>query len=136
MDLSLERLVRRRAKDRCEYCRMPRILSPFTYEIDHVISRKHHGKTTAENLALACFFCNSFKGPNIAGIDPSSGRIVRLFHPRKDHWNRHFAWDGSLLIGRTQIGRATIAVLEMNRPDVLAFRRHLIDEGMFPNEFG
>jgi HNH endonuclease len=132
MDITLEQLVWRRAKGRCEYCQLPQEFSPLTHQVDHIIARKHHGPTTAENLALACFFCNSYKGPNIAGVDPITGRIVRLFHPRKDRWNRHFAWNGPSLTGRNRSGRATVAVLEINHPDFVAWRDVLIREGTFP----
>lgn len=132
MDTTLEQLVWRRAKGQCEYCRLPQVISPVTHQIDHIIARKHHGPTTAGNLALACFFCNSYKGPNIAGVDPQSGRIVRLFHPRKDRWNQHFNWAGPQLIGRNRIGRATITVLEINHPEFVAWREVLIHEGSFP----
>jgi 5-methylcytosine-specific restriction endonuclease McrA len=84
MDAALALLVRRRAHDLCEYCRLPQGLSSIPFEIDHVIAQKHGGPTEAGNLALACFYCNSFKGPNIAGIDPTSRKIVRLYHPRRD----------------------------------------------------
>jgi hypothetical protein len=78
------------------------------------------------------FLCNSYKGPNIAGIDPVSRSIVPLFHPRRHKWARHFRWDGPILVGRTPIGRATVAVLEINEPYRVAARRLLIDEGVFP----
>jgi hypothetical protein len=81
---------------------------------------------------LTCFYCNSLKGPNIAGVDPRSGQIVRLYHPRRDIWGRHFRWEGPLLVGRTASGRATIAVLAINNPDAVAFRQALIEEGVFP----
>lgn len=79
-----------------------------------------------------CFFCNTYKGPNIAGIDPVSMQVARLFHPRKDRWGRHFRWDGPLLVGLTRSGRATIAVLEINQPEFVAWREILIREGEFP----
>jgi len=47
-----------------------------------------------ENLALACCFCNRYKGPNLAGIDPESREVAFLFHPRTHLWVEHFAWDG------------------------------------------
>lgn len=84
MDPSLVSLVWQRAKAACEYCQLPQNLSSIPFEIDHILARKHGGLTTEANLALACFYCNSYKGPNIAGIDPVSERIVRLFHPRTD----------------------------------------------------
>jgi hypothetical protein len=128
MNTALERLVWQRANSRCEYCQLPQAASPLPHAIDHVIARQHHGPTEAENLALACFFCNSYKGPNIAGVNPRTGRRVRLFHPRKDRWNRHFAWQGAILVGRTVIGRVTIGLLEINRPEAVELREYLIRE--------
>ena len=84
-----------------------------------------------ENLALACMHCNRFKGPNVAGHDPDKREIVRLFHPRRDHWAEHFVWDGPELKARTQIGRVTIAVLAINDPEAVAVRKALQDEGVF-----
>jgi HNH endonuclease len=132
MDDAVVALVWQRASTICEYCQLPQALSSIPFEIDHIIAQKHSGPTESENLALTCFFCNSYKGPNIAGIDPESGRIVRLYHPRKDRWSRHFIWDGPLLVGRTAIGRATIAVLAINHPDAVELRTSLIEEGVFP----
>jgi hypothetical protein len=132
MDATLERLVWKRARSRCEYCQLPQSFSPLTHAIDHIIARKHRGPTQAENLALSSFFCNSFKGPNISGVDPQTGRMMRLFHPRKDRWKRHFVWNGPYLLGRTSIGRTTIDVLEINHPEAVNFREYLIREGSFP----
>ena len=101
MNATLERLVWQRARSCCEYCQLPQAFSPLPHAIDPIISRQQRGPTVAENLALACFFCNSYKGPNIAAINPLTGRIVRLFHPRKDRGSRHFAWNGPILVGRT-----------------------------------
>jgi hypothetical protein len=85
----------------------------------------------AANLAWACFSCNLCKGPNVAGIDPLTGRLTRLFHPRRDAWSDHFNWDGIRLRGKTAVARTTIAVLAMNSPDSLAVREALRDEGLF-----
>jgi hypothetical protein len=54
---------------------------------------------------------------------------VRLFHPRRQSWKRHFEWYGPVLVGRTQTGRATIAVLDINEPERLDLRRTLIERG-------
>lgn len=69
---------------------MPQGFDIFSFEIDHIIAQNHGGLTAADNLALACALCNSYKGPNLAGIDPGSQQIVRLFHPRRQHWRRYF----------------------------------------------
>jgi hypothetical protein len=72
------------------------------------------------------------KGPNLAGIDPKTGKRTWLFSPRRQKWERHFRWVGPVLIGRTPIGRATIALLQINAPHRVAQRAALIAEGEFP----
>jgi hypothetical protein len=116
---------------RCEYCQLPSAVHPAPFQIDHIIARQHGGITELENLALSCIHCNRFKGPNVAGPDPESGAIVRLFHPRHDRWAEHFRWDGPKLKALTQIGRVTIAVLLINDPEAVAVRKALQDEGIF-----
>jgi hypothetical protein len=111
---------------------MPQEFDEITFEIDHVIPRKHGGPTAADNLALACFFCNNRKGPNLSGIDPQSGQVVELFNPRRQRWERHFRWAGPRVVGRTRSGRATVVVLEMNLPSRVELREVLGDAGLFP----
>ena len=132
MDEELIRLVGRRAGHRCEYCQVPRTFTRMQFQIDHITARKHRGPTAAGNLALSCLPCNGHKGPNLAGIDRPSRKIVRLFHPRRHKWTHHFRWDGAVLVGRTAIGRVTIVVLEINLPYRVVHRQMLIDEGVFP----
>jgi hypothetical protein len=50
----------------------------------------------------------------LAGIDPTTGQTVPLFNPRSQRWDDHFAWQGTLLVGLTPTGRATIRVLNIN----------------------
>jgi HNH endonuclease len=123
--------VRRRARGRCEYCQTPLRYNALAAEIDHVIAIKHGGLTVFSNLAVACAHCNAHKGPNIAGIDPATGNIVRLFNPRSDRWQSHFRFSGAAVIGLTSVGRATINTLFINDPLELAARASLIDEGLF-----
>jgi hypothetical protein len=132
MKQSLARRVWARAGNRCEYCLMPVAYSLDDFEIDHVTPIVHGGPTRFGNLALACYPCNCFKGPNLSGIDPRTKRVVRLFHPRLQQWRRHFAYRGAVLVGRTAIGRATIRVLRINQQERVGERRDLLDEGHFP----
>jgi hypothetical protein len=111
---------------------MPQQYDLLTFQCDHIIARKHHGTDDLANLALACFACNNHKGPNIAGVDPETGTVIRLFHPRQDRWEDHFEWRGAVLVGRTPIGRATIDVLAINLPYRIRLRQVLILEGVFP----
>ena len=131
MDAALERLVRRRAGGRCEYCRLPQDGSRVPFEIDHIIARKHRGSTKAGNLAVTCVYCNAYKGSNLSGLDPASGKLTRLYHPRRHQWPYHFRYDGGTLIGRTAIGRTTIEVLRINLPNLVAIREMLIEDGRF-----
>ncbi len=109
---------------------MPHPQYRLPFQIDHIIARQHGGETVSENLALACFHCNRFKGPNIAGIDPHSGELVRLFHPRIDSWDEHFRFDRVRVTGMTAIGRATVQVLAMNASDLLTLRLELLEENL------
>lgn len=128
MKQALLDLIWSRAARRCEYCHFSEDLAWLPFQVDHIIAEKHSGPTTEDNLALRCFYCNSFKGPNIAGIDPQGDPAVavQLFHPRKDIWIEHFAWDGPYLTGSTSTGRATIAVLRINEPDAVELRSMLL----------
>jgi hypothetical protein len=103
-------------------------LHPLHFQIDHIVAEKHGGQTVPGNLALACPHCNRYKGPNIAGLDPNSRQLVRLFHPRTDLWTEHFEFEGPRILGRTAIGRATVHVLAMNTDDLLLLRLELLKE--------
>ena len=131
MAASRSQHVRERAAGRCEYCRLPQKATSVPFEIDHIISRKHGGRSIASNLASACWYCNSFKGSDISGLDPHSRRLTRPFHPRRHKWSHHFRYDGALLIGRTAIGRTTIRVLQINCDEAMTLRDSLIAEGLF-----
>jgi hypothetical protein len=123
-----------RANSTCEYCRIPQAFDVSPFSIDHIIARQHNGPAVAQNLALACYNCNAHKGPNIAGLDPKTRRITRLFHPRRDKWDEHFRWIGAKLVGKSGIGRTTVAVLGINLPIRFELRRSLKLEGVFPFE--
>ena len=130
MDAALQEFVRSRARFRCEYCLLPEALVSTPFQFDHIIAQFHDGPTVAENLAYACFHCNNFKGPNVAGVDPATGEVVRLFHPRGDAHAEHFVWQEGLLEGRTAVGRATVRTLRLNHPLRLVLRRSLRLEGV------
>jgi hypothetical protein len=132
MDAALVALIWQRANDSCEYCQMPQALDATPFEIDHIIARKHGGPTSALNLALSCFFCNAHKGSDIASLDPRTGKLTPLFNPRRHKWSRHFRWRGAHLLGRTPIGRVTVALLNINDSFRVALRQSLLDEGLFP----
>ena len=130
MDARLKAKVRRRAGFCCEYCRFPERFAELRFQVDHIVPQQHGGPTVSDNLAWSCLPCNKHKGPNLSGIDPATGQVVRLFHPRRDRWTEHFAWGQAKLIGLTPLGRATISVLKINRSDAILVREALMEEGL------
>ena len=115
--------VRARAAGRCEYCRLPdwpEFAGPF--HVEHFIARQHAGASEMANLAWACSRCNSHKGTNLTAIDPDGTRIVPLFNPRKDSWQKHFKLEGAHIRGLTASGRATAWLLQMNAERRLELR--------------
>jgi HNH endonuclease len=132
MERALEQLVWQRARGRCEYCQISQADLYLAFEIDHIVAEHHKGLTKAGNLCLACFACNRHKGPNVAGVDPVTRKIIPLFNPRRHKWSRHFRWEGPMLVGRTPTGRATIIALKINLDHRIDLRQGLIEEGAFP----
>ena len=123
MTAATRTLVRRRAANRCEYCQLHQDDSPFAaLHIEHIRPRKHGGSDHESNLCLACIDCNLHKGPNLTGIDPRTGAVTALFHPREQRWDDHFAWQGIHIAGKTAVGRTTVQVLQMNSDDQLSLR--------------
>lgn len=111
---------------------MPERFYRARFQVDHVIAQQHGGDDDLDNLAWSCLHCNAHKGPNIAGLDNETGTLTRLFHPREDKWDEHFAWHGPWLVGKTSVGRATIVVLAINDVRYVKVREALIAEGEFP----
>ena len=126
---SLRRLVTDRAEGLCEYCLVHESDTFFGCQIEHIISEKHGGPTTEENLALACIFCNRFKGSDIATLAPGSGMLCRLFNPCSDRWSDHFQPNGNEIMGLTEIGQATAALLGFNQSDRQLERQELRSAG-------
>jgi hypothetical protein len=128
MNAFIRELVRSRAANRCEYCRLPQDAIPFAvFHIEHVVAIQHGGSDDPLNLALSCDRCNAFKGPNLTSIDPETQAIVRLFNPRTDSWADHFRQSqlGYQIVGMTDVGRATVRLLNMNAPRRLQLRESL-----------
>jgi 5-methylcytosine-specific restriction endonuclease McrA len=93
MDAGLRELVRQRAGDCCEYCRLPQKVSELRFHVEHVIPRQHGGSDEFENLALACPECNLHK---------------------------------------TDVGRTTVQLLDMNDSDRVTIREGLRAAGQWP----
>jgi 5-methylcytosine-specific restriction endonuclease McrA len=129
IDAASRRFVRERAGERCEYCRLHQDHSELLHHIEHVVARQHGGIDHVDNLALACHRCNLHKGPNLSGVDPLTGLVENLFHPRRDPWHEHFAFREEFIEGLTPAGRATVEVLSLNDARRLELRRELLALG-------
>lgn len=65
----------------------------------------------------------------MSSFDPDTNEIVRLFHPRRDRWQDHFALDGPRIVGLSTIGRTTAWLLQMNAEERVELRAVLMALG-------
>lgn len=133
--VEVERRVRASARNRCGYCLSPQHLVMARLEIEHIIPISRGGSNDELNLWLACPLCNRYKSDKITGVDSETGETVKLFNPRTQIWFEHFDWteDGLRIVGKTPIGRATVAALHLsNDPDALEVRSYWVIAGWHP----
>jgi hypothetical protein len=129
--VALRRQVIERAGDRCEYCRFPQNVTLLAFEIEHIISEKHGGTTTLDNLALACPYCNRAKGTDLGSLDPETNKLTPFFNPRTQIWQNHFTLTGASIVPQNPEGRVTVLILQFNHPDRLRERTGLIAIGQY-----
>jgi hypothetical protein len=130
----VKKRARERAGRRCEYCLLPEhpSLAVATFHYDHIIPKSAGGGNDQENCAYCCPRCNAAKWTYMHG--ELAGKTVRLFNPRTDEWRNHFKLDPDSMeiIGLTEIGKATVGVLQLNRPEErLVMRKLLRDSGAY-----
>ena len=131
ISIATRRFVATRANYRCEYCHKPEIIANFSFHVEHIIGRQHGGSNQLANLAYACSHCNWKKGPNIATKLKESENLIPLFNPRKDNWEDHFYLNKGVILGKTEIGRGTLFLLEFNKDELVTERKMLIEVGLF-----
>jgi hypothetical protein len=129
---ALRRLVAERARQRCEYCRFPQAASFYAFEVEHIIAEKHGGATNADNLALACPYCNRHKGTDLASIDPDTGALTPFFNSRSDLWDEHFVVHSGTIVPLTAAARVTVGILQLDHPDRMLEREALIRIDRYP----
>lgn len=64
----------------CQYCGRKAARDELT--IDHVVPRSRGGKSTWENVVIACMDCNALKGSHT----PEQVHLKLQSNPRKPHW--------------------------------------------------
>ena len=127
------RAVIQRAGGCCEYCRLTEIDDLAPFHVDHIIPLKHDGTDDLDNLCLACYMCNLFKGSNMAAADPLTGEATFLFNPRTQVWDDHFEINpDATLTGKTPEGRVSINVMRMNDEAQIQYRRFTMSTGDYP----
>jgi hypothetical protein len=133
VNAELRRLVAVRADRICEYCLIHEDDTYVGCGMDHIVSEKHGGATTPENLAYACDVCNRNKGSDLGSLS-LDGTLTRFFNPRVDHWADHFALDedGVTIVARTEIGRVTERILKLNTEPRLLERLELRETSSYP----
>jgi HNH endonuclease len=128
----LRAAVAQRASGRCEYCLIDERDTGFPHQVDHIVSRKHGGLSTLENLALACVICNRYKGSDLASLDSQTGELSRLFNPRQNRWEDHFRLRDAIIEPVSTIGRVTVRLLRLNATERTAERQLLQELGRYP----
>lgn len=130
--VALWRQVMNRAQFRCEYCRWHQNNALFTHEIDHIYAEKHGGETIETNLCVACAICNRYKSSDLCSLDPQTGDVVSLFHPRRDKWDDHFVLENNGVIRPlTATGRVTERVLNFNLIKLARSSTNSIKRGIY-----
>jgi HNH endonuclease len=132
--LPLRRAVQERARGLCEYCHSQMDVTGHEFPVDHILPKMLGGTDEIDNLCCSCSGCNTYKQARVQATDPRTGRVVPLFHPRRDRWDAHFRWSptATRVMGRTAIGRATIEALRLNRPRLVRSRRIWAAYGLHP----
>jgi hypothetical protein len=135
MSISKEqrRRVRKRAGNCCEYCRLSEFGRLVRFQVDHIVALKHGGADSDDNLCLSCYECNSYKGSNVAALDPFTSQATKLYNPRQQKWDDYFKINpDATLSGLTPEGRATIHVLRMNDDERVKQRLGELTIGDYP----
>jgi len=129
----LRKQVAERANFCCEYGLFYEPHAFIKFQIEHIISLKHGGKTLSDNLAYSCFYCNNSKGTDL-GTNLDSDEIIRFFNPRKDDWLNHFELSKHLILPKSAIAKATIKILGVNGEERLEERLAFYESGNYPHD--
>lgn len=113
---------------------MHQSLQGATFHMELVIPRVLGGASDSSNLALACPSCNLHKATRISARTSSSGEVAAISNPRMDVWDQHFEWGDYTLVGKSDIGRATILALDLNHERRIRIRQAEQRFSLFPPE--
>lgn len=131
--MEIARAVREWAGGRCQYCLMHQDLQGATFHVEHIIPRSKGGQTELANPTLACPGCNLHKADRLKAADPVTRADAALFHPLQQVGSDHFRLRGYEMEGRSPMGRATIAALDLNHPRRQRIRAAEEKFGLYPS---
>ena len=131
---ALRKQIRAEARNRCGYCLSLQKYVLGVLEIDHIIPQAKGGTDDPDNLWLACRLCNGYKGVQTTALDTKTAKTTQLFNPRKQKWSQHFQWNsnGTQIVGKTAIGRATVNALQLNNFIAVTVREQWVQAGWHP----
>jgi hypothetical protein len=131
---NVKKKVRQAAKNRCGYCLSFQDYIPVELQFDHIKPFSKGGADDEENFWLLCPKCNLAKSDKTDGFDEVTQTQVPLFNPRTQDWHEHFEWSGDevQIVGKTPIGRVTVAVVKLNNNLHLRVRQNWIKAGWHP----
>ena len=98
--------------------------------MDHFRPRSSGGGDDLTNLVYACFRCNLFKSDFYPQLELDFAPEQRILHPLRDDIGRHYLLreNSGWLVPITETGRFHIAVLQLNRPELVAYRLRTREE--------
>jgi hypothetical protein len=66
----------------------------LAYHVEHIVARQHGRNRRQRKPGFRLLPLQCAQGLNLSGLDPETGALVRLFHPRQDQWDEHFEGRG------------------------------------------
>jgi len=115
---------------RCGYCGVSEYSAGGQLTVDHFRPRSSGGGDDLTNLVYACFRCNLFKSDFYPQLELDFAPEQRILHPLRDDIGRHYLLreNSGWLVPITETGRFHIAVLQLNRPELVAYRLRTREE--------
>lgn len=115
--------VRNRYQRACGYCGVTELTTGGGLTLDHYRPRAAAGSDEPDNLVYACARCNQYKG-DFWPTDADLKQGHRVLHPGFDNIAVHLTEDRDTghLLALTPTGAFHIALLRLNRPQLIAHR--------------
>jgi hypothetical protein len=116
-------IIRERYLYACGYCTVTETSAGGNHTLDHYKPRAVGGNDEDDNLVYACIKCNQYKGDFWPSADDLA-KGHRVLHPLFDNLKEHIRENGQngYLEPLTETGRFHIALLRLNRPQLIHHR--------------